>query len=496
MLPVFLSISYRLSLTTKPTTMHFDRQLLYLAFFFAAERVSALAIDRSRPCAIERDTILDTAPPAASRHGRVLSDAHPSSIESALRGATPRLSYNADPKLETFLRGSTTFLSEATIMRSSTLAAVTPDAQRSHRPHHELRQETGSGRTAVGETASGPTGSGETAVGPTASGETAFGPTASGELSSGPTASGETAFGPTASRIVPVSVSQSSIMASSSGLAQSSGPSQSSNAPSRSSSLPLQSSNPPSQSSNAQSQSSSTLSQSSVLPSQSSVLRSSSSTPPSRSSSSRSLTPTTTPPFHHTTFTTRTTPKPHTTHTTSTPSTSPILSHTTTLTPTGTPGNGTQSSVGSHPISNASVAGIASGLAAGAVLVSLAGLYLYRRKKQGKPLFGPRGSQRSTGSYYPKSAWLYDPQPSRTHSRAGSDSGQNLIPDPRPDTVEMDGGGLASPDMRPSRSSSPLLPPAITVSRDESPGGSPGGSPHRSGGRRSRPMMAIGEEDE
>ena len=131
--------------------------------------------------------------------------------------------------------------------------------------------------------------------------------------------------------------------------------------------------------------------------------------------------------------------------------------------------------VGSNPIPNASVVGISVGLVAGAVLVALGGVFLWRRRKQGKAPFGPRGSQRS-GRVYPESAWLYDPQITPPRSRAGSTAEAALLPDPRAGSVEMAAGGL-SPNMRPARPSSPLLAPHITITRDESPGYSPfGGS--------------------
>ncbi|KAK3721951.1 hypothetical protein LTR37_002767 [Vermiconidia calcicola] len=142
---------------------------------------------------------------------------------------------------------------------------------------------------------------------------------------------------------------------------------------------------------------------------------------------------------------------------------------------------GGRPAIGANPIDNASVAGIASGLSAGAVLVALAGLFFYRRRKQGKPLFGKQGSQRSAGSgrVYPEVAWLYDPVMSRgdtpRHSR--SNSGVDLIPAPRGGSPRMEPGS-ASPNLHHARPSSPLLAPQSAISRDD--------GPSRSGRGRSR----------
>ncbi|KAK4541956.1 hypothetical protein LTR36_007156 [Oleoguttula mirabilis] len=207
---------------------------------------------------------------------------------------------------------------------------------------------------------------------------------------------------------------------------------------------------------------------------------------------------------------------------------------------------------GPGQLKNASIAGIATGVAAGAVAFFLIALYLLRRRSQGKSPFGPRGSQRSSkrGSrrIFPEVAWLYDPAmtpkeqpgsergsphhtPNQSTSmlvadqeRAGAGAGMSgrnpsaysLIPAPREGAVEM-ASAPYSPPMHPARSSSPLLAPGTAISTDDdssrrsnsaSPPGRRGDSrspERRKGpkGRKSfgnsrtdltRPMSAIHEE--
>ena len=201
------------------------------------------------------------------------------------------------------------------------------------------------------------------------------------------------------------------------------------------------------------------------------------------------------PPHHRPTkhpTTSHATTKPTTAHTATTATTTRLL-------PTG--------ALGADPISNAATAGIAAGLAAGFVLAVIAGIFLWRRRKQGKPLFGRANSKRSAGSgrAYPEVAWLYDPVISTPNSpgrnRAGSGIEEAaLIPQPRPGSVEMGEGG-ASPNLRPARPSSPLLAPHMPPAREESPGGSPGSSEGRSRSSRGAsqdnlrvPLRPINEE--
>lgn len=205
------------------------------------------------------------------------------------------------------------------------------------------------------------------------------------------------------------------------------------------------------------------------------------------------------------------TTSPTSTPTTMTTTPSSTLSHLPSATQTDSASPG--SNDGSHPISNASVAGIAAGLSAGAVLIALGGLYLYRQRKRGKAPFGPRGSQRSRGSgrVYPEVAWLYDPrmtpEGSPSHSRRGSGAGENLMSEQRAGSAEMS-EAHGSPNLRPGGAASPLLTPQAPYHRSESPGGSPsrssgGRSPRRSRGSREmsgenarRPLGAIFEESE
>ncbi|KAK0803376.1 hypothetical protein LTR75_007958 [Friedmanniomyces endolithicus] len=165
-------------------------------------------------------------------------------------------------------------------------------------------------------------------------------------------------------------------------------------------------------------------------------------------------------------------------------------------------------------LKNASVAGIATGLAAAFVLFTLAAIYLYRRHQQGKPLpffsssssSGGRFSRlaRSRGSKnnrdsqraFPESAWLYDPArtPPRTGSPPpqlpplehemqedrhfssstlglgvgeGSASQMLLIPEPREGAVELGGSAPNSP---PQGFSSPLLALPTATTRGGSGG--------------------------
>ncbi|KAK3073005.1 hypothetical protein LTR53_005778 [Teratosphaeriaceae sp. CCFEE 6253] len=180
-----------------------------------------------------------------------------------------------------------------------------------------------------------------------------------------------------------------------------------------------------------------------------------------------------------------------------------------------------------HPLKNASVAGIATGLAAGAVLFALAALFLYRRRQQGKPLpfFGAGGRGARTGSQrsskrgsrriFPEVAWLYDPSrtpregsppPPRTeadregqrergqememaHSR--HESAASLIPEPRAGAIELS----PAPHSPQLRASDPLLsPPMVGSGRDESPGRGSSDSASRSGGRRSGSGSPVGRK--
>lgn len=136
--------------------------------------------------------------------------------------------------------------------------------------------------------------------------------------------------------------------------------------------------------------------------------------------------------------------------------------------------DGGRAEIGAHPISNASVAGIASGLCAGAVMVALGAFYLHRRRQQGKPMIGRWGSQKSAGSGpYPQVAWLYDPKMSPPgspgQSRSGSGAEERLIPNQGEASRNIE-AGMASPNLAPIRPSSPLLAPLhMPPSREQSP---------------------------
>ncbi|KAK0316782.1 hypothetical protein LTR01_000533 [Friedmanniomyces endolithicus] len=181
-------------------------------------------------------------------------------------------------------------------------------------------------------------------------------------------------------------------------------------------------------------------------------------------------------------------------------------STTSTLSPTPPP----SSSSSTGQLKNASVAGIATGLAAAFVLFTLAAIYLYRRHQQGKPfpflssssssggrlsrLARSRGTNTNRDSQraFPESAWLYDPArtPPRTGSPPprlpplehemqqdrhfsssttlglgtgeGSASEVLLIPEPREGAVELGGSAPGSPVRG---AASPLLALPTATSR-------------------------------
>lgn len=426
--------------------MHFDRRLLLLALLFGANSVSGLAIDH-------RLTV-DTS---ASQY---------TSSSTALSSSTYRQPDGTIVALETpAARVASSDFMRTTSTRLHGFATLSPLAPRKHR--RDLRQfldgpETALGPTKGGETASGPSKGGETATGPSRGGETASGPSRGGPTASGPTKGGETATGP------------------SRGGETATGP--------------------------TRSQTLTTTSETSITltpmtqPLPSSIFPSSLAT--------KTFTTSTSSLRRHATHKTKTTPS---TVSTSMASLSSTTSTTTTPVPpvsTNTPapisdGGNHQPHQPKHksPIPNSAVAGIASGIIAGAVMVALGVVYCYRRHRTGKPFFGARGSNRSQNSVYPRSAWLYDPEMSTPANRRFSWAGEDLLPTNNTSAalaVEagMGSPGLGSPEMGLSRSSSPLLPPAITITRSESPRRSPKGSPRRSGGRWSRPMMPIDEENE
>ncbi|KAF2170034.1 hypothetical protein M409DRAFT_51806 [Zasmidium cellare ATCC 36951] len=211
-----------------------------------------------------------------------------------------------------------------------------------------------------------------------------------------------------------------------------------------------------------------------------------------------------------------------TTFTISTRSTSNTISSTSSS-PSSTSTNAPPTDSNSSRLENNAVAGIATGVTAGAVLIILAVVFFLRRRQQGKPFFGPRASQRSktSGRAYPEIAWLYDPaptppnEPSSSHHQ-GEESASSLLPQVRePEMAAMAAAPLGSnpyrsPELRPAAGpESPLLPPNMPAARDESPGGSPSGSPrsssqsprrsarssvNSSAGDGRRPLHAIFEE--
>ena len=425
--------------------MLFDRQLLLLAFLFCAGNVNGLTIDHRY-----------NAESSASNH----APSHATqTVSIGGRAAVLKLAQNS-PSLQTDPSGSTR------TGKSELQALITPKLQAPHEHRVGLRQvleefENALGPTRGGETASGPSRGGETATGPSRGGETASGPTRGGPTASGPTKGGETATGPSRGG-------------------------ETASGPTRSSTLTTTSAT--------------SITLTTTIPTLPSSAFPSSLTTKTSTTSTTSL-------RRHATHTTKMTPPSVSTSTTSLSLTTAITTTPVPPVSTNTPapisnGRNHQSHQQNrkHPIPNAAVAGIASGIIAGAALIALSAVYCWRRHRTGKPFFGPRGSKGSQNSVYPRSAWLYDPEMSTSTNRRFSWADEHLIPNGTLGVPRMVAGmgspGLGSPEMGLSRSSSPLLPPAITVTRSESPRRSPKSSPRWSGGRWSRPMMPIDEENE
>lgn len=110
----------------------------------------------------------------------------------------------------------------------------------------------------------------------------------------------------------------------------------------------------------------------------------------------------------------------------------------------------------STKLSPGAIAGIAIGVAAGAICIILAAcLLLRRRRRQGKPLFSAisRSSSAKSQRVYPEIAWLYDPpeptprRPSRHYQRG--DSEMALLPTAYEGAAGQDN----------NNNNSPLLPP-------------------------------------
>ncbi|KAL9532980.1 hypothetical protein SMMN14_03752 [Sphaerulina musiva] len=110
----------------------------------------------------------------------------------------------------------------------------------------------------------------------------------------------------------------------------------------------------------------------------------------------------------------------------------------------------------STKLSPGAIAGIAIGVAAGALCIILAAcLLLRRRRRQGKPLFSAisRSSSAKSQRVYPEIAWLYDPpeptprRPSRHYQRG--DSEMALLPTAYEGAAGQDN----------NNNNSPLLPP-------------------------------------
>ncbi|SMR43924.1 unnamed protein product [Zymoseptoria tritici ST99CH_3D1] len=152
------------------------------------------------------------------------------------------------------------------------------------------------------------------------------------------------------------------------------------------------------------------------------------------------------------------------------------ISSTSSATPTSSAGASTHNGQKSH--NKAAVAGIASGIIAGAVLLILLAAFLFKCRKEGYQWFccccGKKKQHPRPSRPYPQSAWLYDARPSPPDSLrrgAAESSDDALLPTRRHDEMrERDRvpDRFASPT-RPARPSSPLLSPPKNPGRTASP---------------------------
>ncbi|KAK6442331.1 hypothetical protein LTR95_001434 [Oleoguttula sp. CCFEE 5521] len=171
--------------------------------------------------------------------------------------------------------------------------------------------------------------------------------------------------------------------------------------------------------------------------------------------------------------------------------------------------------------STGTIAGIAAGGFAALMLLFLLGLFLHRRRKQGRAPFASRNKlsrsksgSRRTNKNFPESAWLYDPviTPAGARSPALEPSKGPPLPRDRR-SLESSAPELVTPDMRESQSFEPLLAPQRPIrsrdgiprlsgdifmpppsSRTPSPAHSAGPSSARRKSR-GRSQVDLGEED-
>jgi hypothetical protein len=164
--------------------------------------------------------------------------------------------------------------------------------------------------------------------------------------------------------------------------------------------------------------------------------------------------------------------RPTTLATLPTPSTTETLSHSTSssstdLVPSSTIASSQPTITAERQQANGTIAGVATGAAAGAVLITLAIFFFLRRRQRNRSL---KGVEEKASQPFPEVAWLYDPV--RSPPRAQSPAPQNA-----------EAAGILGASQAPSKRNSahapevvmpegePLLAPGRAATRDSSPGG-------------------------
>jgi hypothetical protein len=164
--------------------------------------------------------------------------------------------------------------------------------------------------------------------------------------------------------------------------------------------------------------------------------------------------------------------RPTTLATLPTPSTTETLSHSTSssstdLVPSSTIASSQPTITPERQQANGTIAGVATGAAAGAVLITLAIFFFLRRRQRNRSL---KGVEEKASQPFPEVAWLYDPV--RSPPRAQSPAPQNA-----------EAAGILGASQAPSKRNSahapevvmpegePLLAPGRAATRDSSPGG-------------------------
>ncbi|KAK6436468.1 hypothetical protein LTR95_007339 [Oleoguttula sp. CCFEE 5521] len=170
-----------------------------------------------------------------------------------------------------------------------------------------------------------------------------------------------------------------------------------------------------------------------------------------------------------------TTPSPSTLQTSASRTSQSSVSSTTT---SSSESSASAAAIAQKQSSTGTIAGIAAGGFAALMLLFLLGLFLHRRRKQGRAPFASRNKlsrsrsgSRRTNKNFPESAWLYDPviTPAGARSPALEPSEGPPLPRDRR-SLESSAPELVTPDVRDSQSFEPLLAPQRPIrSRDGSP---------------------------